>query len=412
LRARGLGTRVAAALSSRDALRLRTAHTLVTGLVGYLPAHAASVAGRCLLLALDTGDDAHRVRSLGFAAYVYSHFDPRSPRTGELLGRMDELAAASGRPELLGVACLMKGTSAYHHDRYAEARDCFARALSALRGSPGMTWEIDAASVYDQLSAAARGDYADIARSTPTLVDEALRRGRVWTGAMLSGFAGMPAWLTNGDVTSYRRQLAEVARHWTPRARPHWPDYVLLMGDALASIYEGRPEHGFELLEERASAYGRYMLSRGGGRGRIAYAINQGRCAAAVLGATPGRGRGRSPRAVRALRRALAVLARSGSAKATASAQMLRAALALGDGELELGARLLGEASGAFDRAGMFMFAAACRRRLGPLLGGAEGHVLVQRAEAFMRAQGVVNFDAETELDCPGCTRAWGGVTG
>src|SRR5205814_184529 len=81
-------------------------------------------------------------------------------------------------------------------------------ALSALRGCSGVTWEIDASNVYDQLSAIYCGDYADIARSAPTLVDEALRRGRVWKGAMLRGFSGMPAWLTTGDGAQYRRQRA------------------------------------------------------------------------------------------------------------------------------------------------------------------------------------------------------------
>lgn len=403
LRSRGLAAPALPSASARDGLRLRTAHTLVTGLVGYLPAHVASVAGKYLLLALDSGDVTERVRSLGFNAYIYSLFDPRSARTNELLWRMQELADASGRAELLGFASMIRGTTAYHLDRYAEARESCGRALAALRGSPGMNWEIDAASIYDQLSAMARGDYADIARVTPGLVDEALRRGRVWTGAMLSGIAGMPAWLTNGDMASYRRQLAEVARHWTPRARPHWPDFLLLVGDALASIYEGRPQHGFELFEARARVYGRHMLARGGGTGSIAYAIYHARCAAAVLGATKGSSQQRAPRAARALRRSLASLSHYTTPKASASAQMLRAALVLADGEQEACARSLAEAASGFERAGMHMFVAACRRRLGQLLGGAQGRELIARGDRFMLAQGVVDLESETEMDCPGC---------
>jgi hypothetical protein len=49
------------------------------------------------------------------------------------------------------------------------------------------------------------------------------------------------------------------------------------------------------------------------------------------------------------------------------------------------------------------MFAAAARRRLGQLLGGTEGASLAESAEAFMRARGVSNLEAMTELLCPGC---------
>jgi hypothetical protein len=99
------------------------------------------------------------------------------------------------------------------------------------------------------------------------------------------------------------------------------------------------------------------------------------------------------------------VLARHDTLKATASAHMLRAALEFADGDREVAARLLGDAASTFERAGMHMFVAACRRRLGQLLGGGEGRELVARAERFMREQGVANLEAETEVACPGCRR-------
>jgi eukaryotic-like serine/threonine-protein kinase len=407
LRARDLGkSRAPGPSSERAALRLRTAHTLVTGLVGYLPAHVASVAGSYMLSALDSGGVTERVRSIGFAAYVYSHIDPKSPRTSEFLARMDDLAMASGRADLLGFASLMKGTSAYHFDLCHEARRHFKNALSSLRGCSGVTWEVDACSVYDQLSAINCGDYADIARSAPTLVDEALRRGRVWKGAMLSGFSGMPAWLTTGDAAQYRRQLAEVARLWTPRARPHWPDYVLLMGEALVSIYEGQPRLGFELLEQRRSAYGRYMLTRGANKGNVGYATHHGRCAAAALGALP-RSASSSQRApfLTVLRRSIRKLRSNGSPKALGGAALLDAALCFERGGSERSVDLMRQALLWFERAGAHMFEAAVQRRLGQLQGGDEGRQRVALGDAFMLDQGVADLEAETELDCPGLSR-------
>jgi tetratricopeptide (TPR) repeat protein len=395
--------------SAREVLRLRTARTVVTSLSSYLPTHAASVAGQYLLMALDAGDVTDRVRSIGFNAYTQSQIDPRSPRSALLLERMAALANESGRAELIGFASMMKGTTDFHFDRYQDARRNFERALAHLRGCPGVMWEIDAANIYDQLSAIYCGDYADIARSAPALVDEALRRGRVWTGAMLSGFAGMPAWLGVHGAESYRHQLAEVAKSWTPRSRPHWPDYVLLMGEALLGIFEGRPEDGFALLEARREAYERYMLSRGPGIGPVGYAVHQGRCAASALGAArPGSaarvGAREDQRKAWAahLRRAIRLVEKYGSPKARGIATLFEAVLSYERGARESGLGLLRQSLAAFERAEMHMYAAACRRRLGELVGGDEGRELVARGEAFMQRQAVRDIEAETEMSCPG----------
>jgi tetratricopeptide (TPR) repeat protein len=390
--------------SARDALRLRTARTVVTSLSGYLPAHAATVAGQYLIAALDAGDIHDRVRAVGFNAYIQSHIDPASPRTAMFLARMDELANQSGKTELIAFASLMKGTTAVHSDRHREARQHFAHALAHLRGQAGVAWEIDVANIYDQLSASYAGDYAEIARTTPPLVDEALRRGRVWTGALLSGFSGMPAWVGIDGGQGYRRQLAEVSRHWKPRARPQWPDFLLLMGEALLSIYQGQPQRGFDLLEVRRAAYDRNMLDRGSGKGRISYAIHHARCAAAALGA--GRRcsatRGERTRWTVHLSRTIAIIEKRGSPNARAFATLFQAVLALDEGVSEAGVGLLRRAVGAFDQAGMRLYAAACQRRLGQMVAGDEGRVLVERGEEFMRWQGVVDVERETEMHCPG----------
>jgi hypothetical protein len=392
--------------SPRQALRLRTARTVVTGLSGYLTAHAATVAGQYLLLALDSGDLTERVRGLGFNAYLQSHSDPKSPRTLGLLRRMDELASTSGRAELTGFASLMKGTADFHFDRYRDGRRHFERALADLRGCTGVTWEIDAANIYDELCAMYAGDHADIAHTVPTLVDEALRRGRVWTGAMLSGFAGMPAWLGVDGGQGYRRQLAQVARLWRPRSRPQWPDYVLLMGEALVSIYEAQPQRGYELLEARRADYARYMLGRGAGTGRVNYEVHLARCAAAALGMTARHGHRSERRGwVQQLRRAIAAVEKHESTKARGLALSFQAVLGFERGARAEAIELLRRAHAAFARAEMCMYAAACERRLGVLVGGDEGRELRARGDAFMRRQEVADIEANTELYCPGCVR-------
>ena len=62
----------------------------------------------------------------------------------------------------------------------------------------------------------------------------------------------------------------------------------------------------------------------------------------------------------------------------------------------------LRRAGDGFDAAGMGLYAAAARRRLGELLGGDEGQTLVARADAWMRLQRIENPPRMTEMLAPG----------
>src|SRR5207244_1742579 len=70
---------------------------------------------------------------------------------------------------------------------------------------------------------------------------------------------------------------------------------------------------------------------------------------------------------------------------------LLRAGLEECSGHRPEAVRALEEALELFERAGMRLYAAAARRRLGQLLGGDRGRELVAAADAWMAGQGVVN---------------------
>ena len=84
---------------------------------------------------------------------------------------------------------------------------------------------------------------------------------------------------------------------------------------------------------------------------------------------------------------------------------MLTASLAASQTrEAEMVSELLIAIQG-FDRAQARMDLAASRRRLGQLLGGGEGAQLTAAGEAYMRRQGVRDFDRMTELTVPAFDR-------
>jgi hypothetical protein len=181
---------------------------------------------------------------------------------------------------------------------------------------------------------------------------------------------------------------------------------VLLMGEALLHIREGVPERGFALLEQRYGAYARHMLTGGASRGRLSYAVHQARCAAAALGAVPEGQRSERARWSAELRRSLASVTRYPTLKARANASWLAALLAYERGARDTSLELLRESVSGFERAGMHMFVAACQRRLGQIVGGDEGRELLGLGDGFMREQHVADFEAETEVFCPGFARA------
>lgn len=386
--------------SPRDRLRLDTAKTLVTGLIGYLPIQAATNASQYLLMALECGDRSDWIRALGFHGHLQSMITPTSPSGGRLLQRMEELADQSDSPMDVGFVNLMRGTVAYHSGRYRSARQHMASALAALRSCSGVDWEVDCANIYDLLSASDSGEYADIARSTPLLVEEAQRRGRVWTAAMLCG-CGVPAWLTIDNSAGYRIVLAEAKKHWPAGDTPRWPDFVLLIGESQQLIYSGRPVEAFALFESQLAWYEKSGITRTRGRGISGFAAHHAKAAAAAL-----RSSAVSPRDAQRMQAVVRTSIRSlhnEGAKRQGIALILEAALLCAAGSTREAHSVLVAAAEAFEMAGVSMLAAAARRRAGQLLGGPRGEAMLATAETFMRSQGVRNMDAMTELSCPGC---------
>jgi eukaryotic-like serine/threonine-protein kinase len=390
-------------ISARDALRLRVARTAVTGLISYQPIQAASAAGRYLEMAAEYGQRDDRIEALGMNAHIHSLLDPKSRRAARLSVAMQELAAESGTPRMLGFASMIQGALAYHADDFPAARVHLDRALRRFRDCTRGSWESDQAHLYDQMAAAQCGDHADIARTTPALIDEAFRRERVWAGAMLSGWSGLPAFLVGNDMDGYRHQLDEARRHWRSGDEAKWPDYLLGVGEAYLEVYAGNPARAFDLLDSARIRYARSGLSRGVNRSAM-YGVHRGRCAASALrmktAAHDGAGH---QRWVAALHESCAALQRHGGDKSLGNAALFLAALALHRAEPERAAEHLERALGWLDRANLAMTAAATRRRLGQLVQGERGRALIAEGDRFMHSQNIADLEATSELWCPGC---------
>jgi eukaryotic-like serine/threonine-protein kinase len=132
-------------------------------------------------------------------------------------------------------------------------------------------------------------------------------------------------------------------------------------------------------------------------RGCLLY--TRGGCALAVL--RKGKGSGAQERA--------SVLGDAKRLRATdvphaaAWAAVLEGGLAIEQRKLELASQRLRSAVDGFEAAGLRLYAAAARRRLGQLIGGSEGQALLVHAEVDMTAEGVSDLEATSEMLTPGC---------
>jgi hypothetical protein len=387
---------LASAPDASAELRLRTYHTAATGLIGYQPLHAALMAGRYMSLALDSGDLAASVRSMGFIAFLLLLQDAKSARAAALVQQAERLAARAGRPELAATVEMLHGVGALHDGRYAVARERCARAASVLRERRWAEFELDSARMWDTIAAHWAGDYADIAQKLPPALDEAARRGRVWALAMLSGYAGLAAWLGPDDPEGCRRHLTDAKRRWGRHEAVSWPDFMLATGDAMLSVYEGRAAAEFSRVLELHRAFVASPLTQRGAA-RLVYFMHMGRFGAAALRGGAG---AEAEALVRACQKAL------GSRPLTANLAVnrgLEASLLLARGEQERAEAALAASVETWEAIQCRMYAAGARVRLGELRGGDGGRALVADGERSLRQEDVKDTERMTELTCPGC---------
>jgi hypothetical protein len=90
----------------------------------------------------------------------------------------------------------------------------------------------------------------------------------------------------------------------------------------------------------------------------------------------------------------------------SALARLIEAGIASVRGDSSRAERLLADATERFESSDMGLFAASARRQLGRLRGGDQGRELIERADAWMRAQSIVNPARMADCMAPGFSKA------
>ena len=356
-----------------------------------------------VLLALDAGEPYRAARALALEVpFVGVPGSSTRGRAIELLAEADALAHRTGNPHALGLVRLVSGTAFYLVGEFPDAVAELDRAETILRERcTGVAWERASGLTIGLWSRWFTGDLREFCRRVPLAIREAEERGDRYLATNLRSYFTNAHWLIQGDPARARDEAALAIERWSSAGfhLQHMHDMVAL---AQIALYEGDAREAYRVLDERwakleASLSLRMQTAR-------VHVVHLRARAALALAATTTRRRDllRRRSLLAEVDGAARSLEREDVAWALPLAASLRGASASIRGDAGEALDAMNRAAQGFRAAGMALFAATARKRLGALLGGERGAALSGEATRWMRAQGVVDPDRITRMLAPG----------
>jgi hypothetical protein len=294
----------------------------------------------------------------------------------------------------------MEGLSTSFAGRWRQGRELAERALDGLakRGERA-TFDALTANVVRAKCCYFGGDFAELCRMVPSVLDDAWSRGDI-AAIVFSG--------TGISITaSLAPDKIDDARHTIENARELWkvegyyfPDYYLDHANLLVALYAGEGRKAMDLVHEMWRGMKRAMLLTGS----LQWAKwTYNRSAAYLAAAADQQDQPSERRAlIRAANRWAKKARRHSHRTSPPMSQLLFAGVGHARGNVEEALALLEQAEKGFENTDMKMYSAAVRRRRGVLLGGDEGKELVDSADKAFKDQTVVNPERMTAMLAPG----------
>jgi len=263
----------------------------------------------------------------------------------------------------------------------------------------GRSWETDTVLLYRTFGRLYRGDLRALASEVSEQVRSAARSGNRFLEVTFRT-AFRLRHLVLDDAEAARADLEGALADWSADQRAfqaqHW---LALCGRCEIALYTDDPQSAERTLDDNRRALARSLLLRVA-RVRCEYHHLQGRAALAraARAGEPADKQQLCKLAGKAARK----LARDRIPLGDLFARLLRAGVAHLDGTAEQTVAELRAAIARLDETETNLYAAAARRQLGQTLGNAEGQALIDKADTWMREQGVVRPDRLTAMLVPG----------
>jgi hypothetical protein len=388
-------------ISAEELVRVDACWSVAIGLGLVDAIRGADFQARHLLLALKAGDPLRIARALAVELPYASLGGPRTRRRTERLAAVaEQVVARVSDPSAVALLALAKGTAAFFQGRWRAARELLDRAAAILREEcTGVAWELNAANFYLVLALFYLGEVRELRIRVPSLLKEAEERDDLTGTTNLRTRVSYLVSLADDEPEHARAEVQAGMARW-PRQTFHSQHSWEMYAQGEIQLYEGHSVQAWDQVSGSWPALKRSVLLRIQNV-RIESYYLRARCAlgASIAPAT-------RPDQGRALRRAawqdFGRLARENSPWAAAMADLVGAATALADGHHDSALSRLRAAEEAFGALDMPLYGAVAKRRRGALIGGSDGRMLVQEADAWMTAQTIRNPARLTAMIAPG----------
>jgi hypothetical protein len=375
--------------------RIDTCWSMSTGLSVIDTKLGSDFTTRFLRYSLDGGEIGRVSRALVLEA-AHQCTTGNFARADKLVATAAELARRCASDHVSAFCSLMTGWVEYFKGHYQAALDHFDGSAPVFREKcVGANWEISTADMMANWSLGYLGEWAELARRGPGLLKAAEGSGNLYRLDSLSISYGVFSGLRVDEVDRVRSQMREAARRWTPSGFQVQHYFRLLMA-GFVDLYAGEAEAGWKRLREQWPAL----------RGSLLLTVEDVRFRMFLLNGFTAVACGDAPPLRRAARKAISVLNKIHADGAKGAAEVMGASLAHREGKDEVAAEKLRRAIEDFQRAGMTLFAAAARWRLGQLTASREGQTMVEQGRRVMERQGIRRPERVLRMFAPGFPEA------
>ena len=380
--------------SDEDQRRLACCWSVVIGIALASPVRAAEYFARHLRLALVAGEPRHIAFGMSLDAVHHALTGPPAARAQALLDQARVWAAQVDDPLVEPYFAMVEASVALLCGQWRHSLARSDAAEQMFRNDcVGVAWEIGTVSHMAMLDLMHIGRFRELRPRLTRALDEADRRGDLYTTTELRTALQPIVCLMDDQVATARDVLARAQTHLSRRevTALHWQH---LQSSAWTELYAGAAAKAVEVLDQRLPAIRRAFLFRVYLIKAIATLVRTAAWLGALSDGAP------APRRLRAaIERAGGGLGSDPLSRAVAL--LIRAELAVLRGDLDAAATGYRSAALGFDAADTTTIAAAARWRLGELLGGSDGRALIDQTRAALIAEGIVRPDRVVAMFVP-----------
>jgi len=401
IRMRGLEftERDTASIPEADLFRIDICWAIAAGLGAVDFIRSADFQSRHLLLALHAGEPYRVSRAISFeGAQAASRGGSSNERAEVILRWAQDLARQVDHPHATGMYLWARGIAAYLVGKWKKAADYCDLAVQVFRDEcTGAFWELGMAQRFMLSALIYIGDLAEVSRRVPALLGAALEQGNILAATDLRTRLNL-IWLAADDPARARMEVIEAMKIW-PREGFHLQHYSSMLAMAQIELYTDDAEVAWKHVRGQYRELRESMLLRTQVL-RIDSVYLQARTAlAAAIHATSAAQRDSFFNTAERMARRLA---KEKMAYAEPLVSLIRAPIAVRDGNYQLAISLLSAAVDGFESTDMQLRAMVARRRLGQTLGGDRGRELIETANAWMLEQEIKNPELMTRMLAPG----------